>query len=171
MLKFLKATLPQPNTCPVSLNFIEKVVEIKQEADHHQICDVCNLQTSEKIFYKKNISTKICPVCDINMSSFVTFNILTQIQSIFDTEYLISQIKNNNNDSNTLLECQRDGSIYKEAAKDKGNNSVIYLNINTDGAALFNSTKYNMWPVLATIVELDNVTREKFDNMIVLGNL
>lgn len=71
--------------------------------------------------------------------------------------------------SSTILK-QTDGTLYIEAFNHapEGNN-VISLNINSDGAPLTKSTKHSIWPVLATIVELDDSSRDKFENVIFLG--
>jgi hypothetical protein len=44
----------------------------------------------------------------------------------------------------------------------------LYL-INTDGAPLVESRNFSIWPVLATVVELNQSSREKFTNIINLG--
>jgi hypothetical protein len=169
ILKLIKAVLPQPNNCPVSLQFIFDLLNTKQEADHHQICE--HQHVYKKLDFKKNISTDKCTQCDY-LSSFIIFDISSQVEEILDRKYLLHQIKNSNSISNTkeyILEKQTDGTIYNEASKNKSD-LIISLNINSDGAPLCESTKHNIWPLLATIVELDNSSREKFENMIFLGN-
>jgi hypothetical protein len=174
ILKFIKAILPHPNNCPVSLNFIVKTLEIEHKAHHYQICETCNNLISEEVEYKQNISSKNCSGskgCSM-MSSFITFNISTQIEEILKKKNLLLQIKKSNSNSSSkeyIYEKKIDGSVYKEACCSK-KNLVVSLTINSDGAPLCNSTKHNIWPVLATIVELEDTSREKFENMIVLGN-
>ena len=46
---------------------------------------------------------------------------------------------------------------------------TISLNINTDGAPLVKSTRFAMWPISATIVELNQSSSESFPNVILLG--
>lgn len=169
-LKLIKALLPQPNNCPVSLQFIFNTIDAKQEADHHQICEHKHIW--EKLDYKKNISNDKCDQCN-KVSSFITFNISQQVDEILDKNNLFNQIKRSNMISDTseyVLEKQTDGSIYKEYRGTNSSEIVVSLNINSDGAPLCESTKHNIWPLLATIVELENSSREKFENMIFLGN-
>lgn len=65
---------------------------------------------------------------------------------------------------------QTDDTLYREAFNHapKGKN-VISLNINSDGAPLTKSSKHSILPVLATIVELDECSRHKFENVLFLG--
>jgi hypothetical protein len=67
--------------------------------------------------------------------------------------------------SEYVLEKQTDGSIYKEYRGTNSSEIVVSLNINSDGAPLCESTKHNIWPLLATIVELKKSSREKFENL------
>ena len=43
------------------------------------------------------------------------------------------------------------------------------MNINTDGAPLLKSKSFSLWPVLGTIIEFNQSSREKFQNMIILS--
>ncbi len=46
--------------------------------------------------------------------------------------------------------------MYKQIIKNIPNNTLLVsLNLNTDGAPITNSRNYSIWPVLATILELD----------------
>ena len=62
------------------------------------------------------------------------------------------------------------GKIYSEV-KFKKEINYISLVINTDGAPITAFNSYSMWPVLATIVELDPNSRESFPKMLVLGKI
>jgi len=45
----------------------------------------------------------------------------------------------------------------------------ISLNINSDGAPLIKSRNHSLWPVIGNILELDQSSREKIDNLIISG--
>ena len=58
-----------------------------------------------------------------------------------------------------------DGSVYQNFIKKYEHDIVISLIVNTDGAPVAYSGNYLMWPVLATIIELDQNCPDKFTNM------
>jgi len=73
-------------------------------------------------------------------------------------------------DKNNVLHDVIDGLIYKEAInKVPANKLCVSLHVNTDGAPITSSTNYSLWPMLATIIELEPLSRESFKNMIFLG--
>jgi hypothetical protein len=84
-------------------------------------------------------------------------------------DQIIESNNKNKIESNHLSDCI-DGLIYKNNMKQYTQNEIIIsLNLNTDGASLTNSQSFSIWPVIATIVELDPITRESFRNIIILG--
>ena len=66
-----------------------------------------------------------------------------------------------------------DGEIYKKYVIISNNlgNLIISFNLNTDGAQIVKHRGYKMWPLLGTITELNQRTREKFDNLVIFGKL
>jgi hypothetical protein len=63
------------------------------------------------------------------------------------------------------------GSIYQDFLKNKlkPNHKLISLNINTDGAPIFNSTGYSLWPIFASILEYPPIIRQSFRHVLLLG--
>jgi len=63
-----------------------------------------------------------------------------------------------------------DGSVYRKFSQSLSDNVYsISLNINSDGAPLVNSRNISMWPVIASITELNPSSRESFSNLLFLG--
>ena len=84
----------------------------------------------------------------------------------------MTQIKNSNAHSKEHkfpLNGPLDGSIYRDLPENAQNELNISLNINTDGAPLVKSRHFQVWPVLASIIELNQSTREKFKCMPILA--
>ncbi len=72
-----------------------------------------------------------------------------------------------------------DGSVYTNFLKNKRENNerevnskfILSFNLNTDGAPIVKSRGYSMWPLIGTIVELGQTSREKFENIVTFGML
>ena len=63
-----------------------------------------------------------------------------------------------------------DGKIYQTFLKTNfAEFLVISFILSTDGAPLTTSKNYKMWPVFGTILELNQTSREKFDNIVFFG--
>lgn len=78
--------------------------------------------------------------------------------------------KNNIHSTTEIINSAIDGRVYKKYISEKNDQNLdISFNLNTDGAQVVNSRKYKMWPLLGTIVELNQSSRESYKNMIFFG--
>ncbi len=173
ILILIKSLLPQPNKVPKSMKSFDKLVEKKDIGNFHELCLNCNeIKRSDSLDnFKLNCFN--CDKCNVETYKFITYNIQKQLYSIL-TDDSINQIRNSlyyaykdKREINNAL----DGQVYKKflAEKNTNRNLVISINLNTDGAQIVRSRGYNMWPLLGTIVELNQSTRESFNNMVLFG--
>ncbi len=82
----------------------------------------------------------------------------------------MNQIKNSNNRRNenkiSELLSALDGDIYS-GIKIKNDETLISVNINTDGAPWIKSRSFSIWPMLSSVVELNPSCRDKYENKII----
>jgi len=106
---------------------------------------------------------------------FSTFDIIPQIQKIVSNEKYFNQIKTANSRIRknqlvppTEILSALDGKLISSLPQ----NNELYLSvdINSDGAPTIKSRQFSLWPVLGRIVELNQSSRDKFDNIIILGD-
>ena len=98
----------------------------------------------------------------MKITKFITLDYHSQIEQLLNKKSLFDQIVTKNNCSNRsndsrILNDLYDGKVYQDAVKQKPNNTQ-YISIN-----------FSIWPLLGTIAEFDQQSRENFKNMIVLG--
>jgi hypothetical protein len=67
------------------------------------------------------------------------------------------------------LKTTLDGNFYQSKIKDIDQELVISFNLNSDGAPLTKHKSFSMWPVIGTINELNQSSRERFENIIIFG--
>jgi hypothetical protein len=107
----------------------------------------------------------------------VTFDFISQIESIFKKKSLLLEILKTNrlNLSKTTqfpIESCFDRSLYRQSLQNKAiGENLISINLNSDGAPMVKSKSYSVWPVLGVCLELPQKIRESFRNTILLGNI
>jgi hypothetical protein len=104
----------------------------------------------------------------------VTFKFESQLQSILKRSSNLEQVVNFNKNAKMSAEYPNinasTGSIYREATAKSGEDKfLLSFNLNSDGAPLLRSSKFDIWPILMSIVELPQPVSESFRNMITLG--
>jgi hypothetical protein len=158
----------------------DKQIKIKEKCDLlktklYSMCIECHqVEFLDLESYKFN-SYNVCQNCNKETINFVTFDVEIQIRLILKNENLFNQIMMSNqssrNKNNSSLIDATDGQIYQSFIKNIDSKYlVISFNVNTDGAPVDNSGKYNIWPAFGNIVELKSFSRESFKNMIYFGN-
>ena len=136
-------------------------------------CVDCNLIPKESSWYDYSIFEK-CE-CQKNLIPFVSLDVLPQLCQVLTKDKFI-QVKKNISKGKTntsgIINNAMDGSIYQDFINGQSNKSclTISLNINSDGAPLVNSKNISMWPLMASIIELNATSRQSFSNLIYLGN-
>jgi hypothetical protein len=169
IINFIKHILPKPNNISVSKNFYKHFLTNEPKVTHHQVCIKCGR-------CPENEMQKSCQTCEPEkkFSSFFSFEVKPQIDLILSKKSLSDQIIKSNDFSfcsSKPIENAFNGSIYRNASKKKKKKLLVSLNINSDGAPICHSNSLNMWPIIATIVELDPQSRDKFENLIFIGKL
>lgn len=171
VLKFISSILPKPNK--IKSHYSKFIQTDSHKVQQHQFCIKCNQNNTINYKYATKIHSK-CPKCQSEFKSFFSFDIKSQISDILNNKHLYQQIQNSNQSQSSkpediYLSNAIHGAIYQEALKKKKKKLMISLNINSDGAPINHATNYCLWPIIATIVELEQSTRESFDNMIIIG--
>ena len=140
----------------------------------HHVCSKCD-NLIEGVPWLNNFTEikQSCVKCEGDLIQFITFDIIGQLELILD-ESKITQIKKNisraRNKSSGELNDPMDAKIYQTfLRKNFADFLVISFILSTDGAPLTTSKNYKMWPVFGTILELDQTSREKFDNIVFFG--
>lgn len=167
ILNLIKILTPTPNNVPKTFKTLANLLYNNVYATQYQVCLNCN----NVIEYSKD---NICIKCTSSESAkFSIFDIKPQLEYILSNEKNLKQIKQANDKRKQIKSASGqianalDGSLYSNI--EASDEIIVSFNLNTDGAPLLKSKNFSLWPVLATIVELDQPTREKFDNIIVLG--
>jgi hypothetical protein len=174
ILKLIKIILPQNNNCPLTMKTIFKRLNFFDGIEKREffVCMKCSNLLGVEQALKKAACVRLCNNCHSEAVKFYTFSILDQVGCILSSSNNLDQIKNaskiNTTDSrSTAIESE----IYQDFLTKNTNNFdlVVSLNLNTDGAPITNSRGLTMWPVVATIVELNQTSRDKFNNLITIG--
>lgn len=139
-----------------------------------QVCSICKITYSDENDIININKEYKCNNCQQQLINFVTFDLATQLDIILNNEINLNQIKNSNHRSRNKTDKQlrdaTDGAIYQQFIRQcDPKKLVVSLNLNSDGAPIDKVGKFTMWPVIASVVELEHATREQFKNMIILG--
>jgi hypothetical protein len=173
ILKIFNMILPQENKCPKSTKTLAQQIECVKNITIYKICttDGCqNIQSGSN-----NIT--FCEKCDNKeLIEFAVYGIIEQLKTVINNPSYIAQLRKSNNhrkfksvDQKFPINSALDGSLHLNLPHDNESEITISFNINTDGAPLIKSRNFSMWPVLASIVELNQSSRESFRNVILLG--
>ena len=174
LLNLFKITLPQPNKCPLnSFSSFKNIFHFDDtDAVIYFSCVNCKKLINDNLQISDLKSPELCENCQsVDKDAFVVFDAERQIRQLLDNTYYLQQIIKFNDKlrDNLNSEDLTIGRIYSSLQKTIEYN-YISLNINTDGAPLTSANNYSMWPVLATVVELEQKPRESFSNVLFLGS-
>lgn len=132
-------------------------------------CSTCYTELMDPVT-KNNFQnqTRLCDKCNteyqLSMQSpnyFVHIDISYQIKMLLQNKDILSKlltnlklIDNNTNSESFSIYDIYDGELYKKLRDIKSSQfKILTLNFNTDGAALFHSSKTSIWPVQLIINE------------------
>ncbi len=171
-MELIKEVLPQPNECPRSLKTSRKYFlpsDKKSFSKSFTICINC-----ENMVEERRINNFKCFKCitDQSVIPFLTFDIKKQLELILSNQTNIGQIHKSvkTAKSSNVLNSTPIGSLYyRKKVKDIENDTIVSLNINSDGAPITKYKSFSIWPVFGTIVELNDSSRERFENVILFG--
>lgn len=148
---------------PKSKYFIEKLFNPVDSKTFHGLCSQCGIYIGS---FSRSDSKLHCNVCniDINIKDlphndfFVTFDPSSQIIELLQTHftYYDQVLKSNKNKDNVIRDIN-DGKYYRHFVKDlslSDQNNYITVVFNTDGAPLFKSSSYLIWPIYIMVNEL-----------------
>jgi len=169
ILNLIKIIIPSPNNCPKTSSTLIKNIPNNVNVTDFLVCNNCKR-------YIPFTKMKTCESCSIGeLIQFSTFDIIPQIQKIVSNEKYFNQIKTANSRIRknqlvppTEILSALDGKLISSLPQ----NNELYLSvdINSDGAPTIKSRQFSLWPVLGRIVELNQSSRDKFDNIIILGD-
>ena len=165
--------LPQPNKCPINARqtmhcFLPN--DCHKFYKNHTICIGCENVIEDN--RDKDVNCKNC-LKTKSLLSFSTFDVKKQLELILSNKDYVQQIHKSvsmaRSNSSFINSSSIDGSYYRNELKKISNDTIISLNLNSDGAPLTNYKSFSIWPVIGTIIELNHSSREKFENIIVFG--
>ena len=171
LMHIVKNILPTNNKCPLSYKMLKNQVKILNKITIYKICLEENCQSIQDL--TQNI--KFCSVCKIGLlTEFAVYGVKEQIQILLKNPTYCKQIKESNEHRKSKvgkfpIESALDGSIHLNLTIDKENERTLSVNINTDGAPLIKSRKFQMWPITGTWTELHPSSRESFTNVVLMG--
>lgn len=117
-----------------------------------------------------------CECIDREVCYFIELPIIDQLQSFMEKpgfiESLSHQYNGRNKQSPDGIEDIYDGALYKDHLRHNNPRSDIFTLLfmwYSDGAPIFKSRKYSLWPIYFIINELPYAERMKKDNVVVAG--
>ena len=177
LLSFICLLLPQGHLLPETFNsFRKKFMTLKNQIVFHYFCSNC-------LTYLPSKGTKQCPntFCMKYLSEgkrtknyFLEIPIIGQLQSFFkrpnfysDIQYRFERVKKKKENTKDVY----DGQLYKNMVEKGILNSPdnISFLFNTEGAAIFKSSKMQVWPLYLAINELPYKLRTAKENLIFAG--
>jgi hypothetical protein len=171
LLKLIKSILPHPNLLPVSHKSILRQFGRTTMFSVLYLCMHCSKPT-----VSSQLGYKMCSNCDCigsartlrnnELTEIVTLDIRSSLESILtrNIKLLIGQTDHLFHPSDiSRFKCYQTRTVYTEQT------NMITLLLHTDGAPLVRSTKQNLWPIFASIVELPSPTRDYHKNILALA--
>lgn len=161
---------------PSSKHFLDKLLNSKDQISFHAVCQNCTAYIGEFGFIN---NIKNCNICgyDLKLSNasdpsyFVLVNPAKQISDLLsmNDEYY-DNIVNNENNTTDYIEDVYDGKMYRQfrnSLHEKDKHNFVTGALNTDGAPLYKSSSYSIWPIFLKINELPRQSR--MNNLVTLG--
>jgi hypothetical protein len=165
----LTKVLPLPNKCPRNSKIFDNMTA-PIENKIYCICSKC-----KEVINGVDLKQKTCKTCKTELDHFVVCDAQSQIKQLFSKDSYLKQVINSNNRGRSVsyqMHDAVDGDLYHNFMKDLNQHQLcISLNINTDGAPITTSTNHTLWPMVASVLELEPRFRENFKNLIFLGNI
>lgn len=161
---------------PETKYFIDKLFNPKNCTTYHALCDNCGQNIGT--FTSSDIIKK-CALCnfDTNVKDsmyanfFVTLDPSTQISDLIEANCdYYDDVVNYKVSNNQVIGSIYDGKLYQRFVKgldSSDRNRYVTVIFNTDGAPLFESSTYSIWPIYIMLNELPIEIRTK--NLIVVG--
>lgn len=174
LLDIFSYVLPDNNKVCNSLHAFKSYFNcLKNPLQYHHYCPVCKSAVEKKEVKQCRNQKCLTDFSDRELPYFLHVPVINQIRSFFShagfymslqgrfTKQRIGQLKD-----------VYDGYLYQNMCKDNGPLSkpenVSFL-LNTDGAPVFKSSKFSIWPIFLSINELDFKLRNLPQNMILSG--
>ena len=165
-----------PNLCKTSLRSFKSMFKgLSAPVSFHRYCSYClllidneSLTHCQNIYCNKELTAS-------NAAYFLTMNVSSQLQSLFNRPGFISDLNHRftrkDLSKQGVIQDIYDGEQYQRLFPDgplgdPGNISLLW---NTDGAPVFNSSKFSIWPFYLSINELPYQKRIKRENQLLAG--
>lgn len=150
---------------PTEKNKMKREATLQFQYETYIFCDTC------KLLYKKG---ELCEKCGRSSKKrknnyFIYIPILQQIMHTLD-KYLdliihtIGQERKEHELSDVF-----DSNVYKEASLKCGEQILLPLSVNLDGAKIFNSSKSTLWPIQIIQHYLPASIRFRRENLLIVG--
>ena len=161
---------------PETRYVIDKLCNETQNVTFHSICPECSNYLGK---FDSSIKSLSCTNCNlvVNVSSmskpsffvlidpsYAITDCLQKHENYFD--FVINERKRERNHIKDIF----DGKAYKNLIKNlspQDRYSYVSAILNTDGAAVFKSSNYSIWPIYIMLNEIP--VQARFDNIILIG--
>ena len=165
IMKTLSRIIPSPTDFPKTFcQLLSKIPVDNRQSSIHYYCPSCesNLDPNE--------SENYCRACKVKYSDsslkengnfYVMFSVRAAVSSILEDSAVASELYQRLTARNNVTESEfirdiHDGELYKKLQLEPFD---ITCSMNTDGVALFKSSKSSLWPILLSVNELSYKTR------------
>lgn len=160
---------------PDSRYLIDKLFNPLNTVTFHALCPECGIDIG--IFKRKDLQ-KHCSLCNLNVNVkdpeykdfFVTLNPTSRIKELLEANIEYYNDVMNVQQADEFLRDVYDGKNYRHFKKNldpNDRNSFVSVTFNTDGAPLFESSAYSIWPIYIMLNELPFSVRTS--ELIVVG--
>lgn len=160
---------------PDTRYLIDKLFNPLNSVTFHALCPECGIDIG---IFKRSDLSKHCSLCNINVDVktpmykefFVTLDPSTKIKSLLETNSTYYSYVMNSRQTDNILRDIYDGKNYRkfvESLELSDRNNFVSATFNTDGAPLFESSAYSIWPIYMMLNELPFSVRSS--ELIVVG--
>ncbi|XP_051176780.1 uncharacterized protein LOC127291625 isoform X1 [Leptopilina boulardi] len=169
LFKLINCIFAEP-ILPNTRYYIDKLFYPKDRVTLHATCNECGAYIGK---FKKHYRTLKCKVCKlkINVKSyvykdfFVTMDVSMPIAKLIETNYeYYKYVINERNNEKDVVKDIYDGKEYRNfvnSLSETDKRGYATVTFNTDGAPLFKSSTYSIWPVYLMVKELPFSVRSK----------
>lgn len=169
-------TLFSTDILPNSKYFHDRMLNPHDDVEFHATCSICKAYVGE---FGKIKNVKKCPSCKCdldlihcsNTCFFMLINPSKQISDLLKTyedhyDFLMNRRTSEADIIEDIYDCNKYREFRSALAENEKKNYVSAM-LNTDGAAVFNSSSYSIWPIFLKLNELPK--QERMTNLVTVS--
>ncbi|CAF3867587.1 unnamed protein product [Rotaria sordida] len=169
LLKLVKSLLPQPNGLPVSHKNVLKIFGRTSSFSTKYICERCGYDTTIIKCGIKRCSNSQCLFSNQNLvnsrvTEIVTMDIRSSLHAIVKRNSKLILDNKNLTPTGDIVNFAH----YIKNNKEKKERTLTLL-LHADGAPLVRSSRQNLWPLFASVIEIPPPVRDYQRNILILA--